>query len=841
MQEPNVPGQDPVQKQTEVLTSALVPGGALVTGAANAVSQTLPLVEKLDKSVALISQKMGDGMRLSQSIKENLSKGAESVISIGGVFENATALQSDFLDVFGKNITLQSETYDELFATQQVSGVAAKTLMESFADAGFATKNITKEMRSVVEIAQSLGVNASAVSSKVTQNLDKLNRFGFQGGIDGLAKMAAQSAVLRTNMDQVFNIAEDLMSPEKAIEMSSALQRLGATTTSLVDPLKLMDLAQNDVGELQNQLGQLFKQYTTFDEKSQKFEIMPSARRDLKAIAQELGMSVDEVTKFAIGTADVEKKLSEISFQGLDVDEDTQKMIANMATMGKGGEYEITTKDEGTVSLQDFLKKYQGKEDELKKYFESEAAAAAETPEDKMIAQAKEQLGALGQISATLNTMNTTIGLAVGGTQAGQEILKLAQKNIEIQTKDFIENFGAANKNFTDGLNALASNLKKANEEGDFSLALTSFKDFGKIILDQAVATTQGVLSGYGEAVGMNLDIDINSIKEKIEGAISSFTTGVSSVATTLTTIKDTLTSAFSGLGDIVGTIKSKIGMEDGEIDIGGGTNIVTYSEGVIQPIETEIGDKIMVYKNETKPEKEYLTEQISQVENKATPNQNTGNQINNTLTQIANNVNSSLSSINQNAQQNTMTTNNNNFETLNEMVQKMAEQKEPTFNVVIPKSIEGEQSQNVSETKNETIFLQNQLKSFSDIKLNEKTTETNLNKINEVFLKQTELLKPEQIKPTAILEQKELKTENTEETIKSLMSQTNTRNENIVSGGEPIRVTMDYNVKIDGNGINTLTAQQLEPILNKMLKENNNTQQAVMRAIENADFGLKT
>lgn len=889
MQEtPSVPSQDQTTTKTETLTGALVPGQAIIESSINAVQQALPLVEKIDKAAAVISQKMGDGMKLSEAVKQNLSAGVESVRGLGGTFENATAIQQDFSDIFGRNVVLQKDTYGELFATSQVTGVASKTLLENFADAGIATKNITKEMRTVVEIAQSLGVNASAVSSRVTQNLDKLNRFGFQGGIDGLARMAAQSAVLRTNMDSVFNIAEDLMSPEKAIEMSSALQRLGATTTSLVDPLKLMDLAQNDVGELQNQLGQLFKQYTTFDEKSQKFQIMPSARRDLKMIAQELGMSVEEVTKFAIGTADVEKKLSEISFEGLNIDEDTQNMIANMATMGEGGEYEITTKDEGTVSLQEFLKKYQGREDELKNYFESEAAAAAETPEDKMLAQAKEQLGALGDINATLNKVNDSIGLAVGGSKLGQEILDLAKKNIEIQTEDFLKNFGTSSEAFTTGLNDLAVKLKAAKEGGDFDAGLQAFQDFGKLMLTQTTETATGVLQKYGEVIGKDLNLDLTKIQTDITNAISSFTGGVGGIADTLVTIKGALTSAFTDLGDIIGKVKEKIGMQDGEINVGGQTNIVTYTEGAIQPIETEIGDKIMVYKNETKPEGEYLTEQLSQVEKKVTPQQNIGDEISNTLNQISNNTNNTLVTTTQsnqqtsqimnqfdtlsqnvnkiaNAQSNQQTNQTTNqFDSLTQIVEKISTQKEPTFNVVVPKTTEGgmtEEKNLVNESLIESISNQTNSQNlisqnFMDMKSTEQKSVSDLNKINEtltqsvkneskkseLFLQETQLTQPEVVRPATVLERTELENRTVnEDVIKNLMlmsQTTNTKSESVVSGGEPIKVSMDYNIKLEGNGLSNLTAQRLEPIMIKILKENNNTQQAVEMALKNVKFG---
>ena len=117
--------------------------------------------------------------------------------------------------------------------------------------------------------------------------MNYMNQFTFQGGVEGLAKMAAQAVSLRINMDSTLNLANRLFDPENAIETAAAMQRLGATQSDLLDPLRLMDLAQNDPTELQNQIAEMSKQFVQLN-KDGNFEIMPGARRQLMEFRRHL-------------------------------------------------------------------------------------------------------------------------------------------------------------------------------------------------------------------------------------------------------------------------------------------------------------------------------------------------------------------------------------------------------------------------------------------------------------------------------------------------------------------------------------------------------------------------
>ena len=267
-------------------------------------------------------------------------------------------------------------------------------------------------MKKVVDIATQSGVNAADVSAKVLQNMDALNKYNFEGGVSGLAKMAAQASLLRIDMSQTLAFAEKVFDPEGAIEMAAAMQRLGVSQSSLLDPLKMMDLAQNDPAELQNQIAQMSKQFVQLG-KDGNFEIMPGAKRQMREISKAMGIPYEQLTKMALGSAELEDKMSKIRFPDLPgLDEDKQKMIANMAEMGAGGKYEVQVKDEQTgETVTKAL-------DQLNEKDVANLEKMANTAPKTMEELAVSQLSVTEKMAADIKSLADQTGLGVARTKA---------------------------------------------------------------------------------------------------------------------------------------------------------------------------------------------------------------------------------------------------------------------------------------------------------------------------------------------------------------------------------------------------------------------------------------
>ena len=388
---------------------------SLTTTFKSPLSESLKTVLEIDDKFASIVSKMGQGQDYTAGIKKNLAEGAFEVVKLGGSIESATKLQEAFLDATGKNVILSSDAYKGLFAIQQTTGVAADTLLGSLENVGMSIKDSSELMYGVVETSQKLGVNAKAVSSLVAANLGMLNRFGFENGVEGLTRMAAKASALRINMETVTNLADGLLDPEKSIEFASTLSRLGSVSSDLVDPLRLMNLAQNDVGELQNQLGSMFKSYVNFDETTKKFELFPQGRMMLREFSKELNIPIDQIEKMAFGTAKLDRALQEIDFGGFGaaLDEDTKEAIANMSQMNAEGKYEIVTKSGDKQDIQTFLNSFNGSSEQLQKYVSELQTEQGKSPEEKLVDLSTQQLGKTNEMVAILNSYKLSTGLAL--------------------------------------------------------------------------------------------------------------------------------------------------------------------------------------------------------------------------------------------------------------------------------------------------------------------------------------------------------------------------------------------------------------------------------------------
>jgi hypothetical protein len=367
------------------------------------------VIETLDEGTSSLLKQFGVGQQMAQTLNATMADAVSNVRTLGGDIADVIKTQQEASKSLQRNVILSAEVNKDLYATVRVTGQEVGTLVSGFKDVGIGAGRVADEMKNVVDIAAQSGVNAADVSAKVLQNMDALNKYNFEGGVSGLAKMAAQASLLRIDMSQTLAFAEKVFDPEGAIEMAAAMQRLGVSQSSLLDPLKMMDLAQNDPAELQNQIAQMSKQFVQLG-KDGNFEIMPGAKRQMREISKAMGIPYEQLTKMALGSAELEDKMSKIRFPDLPgLDEDKQKMIANMAEMGKGGKYEVQVTDEETG--QTITKALDELNEKDVANLEKMANTAPKTMEDL----AKDQLSTLNSINAAIRGTADKTGLALAG------------------------------------------------------------------------------------------------------------------------------------------------------------------------------------------------------------------------------------------------------------------------------------------------------------------------------------------------------------------------------------------------------------------------------------------
>ena len=311
----------------------------LVTAVGGLVKQSIGNLMKIEDQ--LIERVMGAGGFVGDIGKGMMKELNEAMITASDLGMNV----DDFMDA--TKVMLESSGRMAIYNRQAItSGVEAslaytkstKTLLENtekFRDVGYGLQDAAEAIDRIGNRSVSLGLNAKNVSEGLIKNIDKLNQFGFQNGIDGLSKMVQEAQALNFNVENTFKVASDLFDPSKAIELTANMQVLGGAVGDLNNPLKLMYDATNNVEGLQTSILGAARSLATYNSEQGRFEVSGANLRRAKAMADALGISMGDLTSAAVKGASKMQAMNELMvFPGLSKDQ--REFMSNLATM-KGG------------------------------------------------------------------------------------------------------------------------------------------------------------------------------------------------------------------------------------------------------------------------------------------------------------------------------------------------------------------------------------------------------------------------------------------------------------------------------------------------------------------------
>jgi hypothetical protein len=477
----------------------------------------------------------------AQSVME-LSSG---VISFEDALVSSTKILAEIQEATRTTLIGNEENIRQIYTTTQATGIASKDLISSFKQQGAALSSIPKTMQKVVDYTRSIGMNVKAVSSDVIKNLDKLNLYNFNNGVEGLTKMVAKAQLLSVPMEKVLKIADDVFDPEKAVNLSASLQRLGVATGDLLDPLRLMDLGQNNPEELTNQIVEMSKRFTYFNEENQKFEILPGAKRELREIAETIGMSSSELATMALQSSTLSDKMSKIRFPRLEtgpISKEQEMLIANLSELQTEGKF----KGQYTVKVEQVDAQGQRTGETVEK------SVAELTPEDiKILGQsaqpkelediAKDQLSAMNRVANNTAVMASQGKKSVFASKTGQEtrrdiyqestitadaVLRAFEKTIAPKMNDGTED---VLKTFKTNLMRTLSSIETVATTGDFS----GFASGLNIDMSTEMTNLRNTVSRAGDVIGdfgTTIEAEKQKIKEKkreaLEGVQNAQNTG---------------------------------------------------------------------------------------------------------------------------------------------------------------------------------------------------------------------------------------------------------------------------------------------------------------------------
>ena len=488
---------------------------------------------------AQTTREIGAGGESADAIRKSIAGSVAGIQKLGYSAEDAVKKAKEtaveLSQTTGKNTQYNDELFGKLISSSNLTGKSVKELSGSYTNIGYSLESVSEKTAKVFDIARANGLNGKLVSDQMLNNISAMDKYTFQGGIDGLSKMAAQSVQMRVEMSSTLSLADKLLDPEKAIDMAATLQRLGVVQSDLLDPIRLMNLSQNDPAELQRQIGEMTKEFVKLNKETGQMEILPGGRERLRAIGRELDIPYEQLTNMARASSEIGSKLSNIKFPDM-ATEEQKTLIANMSRLNDKNEFVISVNgvDE---NLDDFIanstKNGELSNDMLKKL------------EPKTTEQlAQEQLTQLQLINTTIGTIGVSRGLAQAVSSPTIEASKMSQAFNESVANILREIAGGSTRDITTKRNL----FNPMSDEGDNEMG-NMIKMFKESIFD--------LPKGYEQA-----NVEIKKLPEPFDNVIGELTKKLGLLS--------------QGIGGVLSEITKKVKIqpgndfirtEDGDID----------------------------------------------------------------------------------------------------------------------------------------------------------------------------------------------------------------------------------------------------------------------------------
>jgi len=314
-----------------------------VKGTSEMVSFLGKELEKIQKQEVELRNKINSELgltgELSRQFRNNIFETLPAATAMGFSFEDVKDYsvqmveQTGKMTTFGKDVLQESQKTARAFYGDLYRLGAA---LDSFDKIGIGAKDAIKEIDKAGKSSLTLGLNARKVVADVGANMDKLNTIGFKNGVEGLTRMVQKSIEFNMNIEKVKTMAEKLFDPDQAIALSAELQAIGGAIGDFNDPLKLMYMATNDAGGLQDAMIGVAGSLATYNTELGRFEITGANLRKSKALADQMGMSMEEMSKTAIKAAERSSAATALLSSGLQIDEKEKEFLTNISKMEGG-------------------------------------------------------------------------------------------------------------------------------------------------------------------------------------------------------------------------------------------------------------------------------------------------------------------------------------------------------------------------------------------------------------------------------------------------------------------------------------------------------------------------
>jgi hypothetical protein len=293
----------------------------------------------------------GVGSENAQILKERLYEAGQEMISFSKkqmdpleAFKKAASIQEAYSKTLARNVFISKENITEIAMASELTNVSVDSLTKGFVGAGRSINNIGEQMGKVAKTVVGMGVNVAGVSDNVVKYIGKLDLYNFKGGIEGLARMTAESAKLGINMEKIFAKTDELLDPDKAIDFANSLSQLGFAASELSDPIRVMFLAENDPEQFTKELTKLTDSMFQFNKETGEVDLLKGNRRMIQELSKITGQSEEDLIRMGKRAKENAMVMEELKYTPFS-DED-KELISGLAKYKPGEGFTVTMRDD---------------------------------------------------------------------------------------------------------------------------------------------------------------------------------------------------------------------------------------------------------------------------------------------------------------------------------------------------------------------------------------------------------------------------------------------------------------------------------------------------------------
>lgn len=550
---------------------------------------------EMDKAIKQSALDMGKFGENTKALQTTIRGTALATNQWGMGVKELSKLQSSFGDELGRNVMMGNEGLEAvsaMAAATQLGVEGAAKLTAEMDNQGLSAGRTAKYVEQTMNDTSKMGLNAAKVIKNIQNNMKMLNKYNFKGGAKGLVKMAQTTAKLGVDMNFVAGMAEKLFDIEGAVDMSAQLQVMGGEWSKLADPFKLMYMARNDMEGLTEAMGEAAASSAHFNKENGEFEISGLEMHRLRKIAEQTGVSYDELATagknaakfsriktqigFSMGSGKENEEMKEFLMNTAQLDEKGRAFIIDMkgdtkllSELGAGGDTLIKAEMANQATLAERAKAAQSFDEKILNLINM-----VKTTMLPIIDGIDEVLGPLvdSLFSKDSTAAFVDLGRQIGNFVKGglQMIKPLAEMALAMGPKGIFYTFLATKLTgfLFSKLSWIANGLLLAQ---GFNMGAASGNAMGGMLnLTKGSMLKAGGLGIAGAAVGMGTDYLVeNQRKKGNQGAADAINVGGSAASGALTG---------AAIGSLIPVIGTAIGAIAGGL-IGGGMALFKNSQ----------------------------------------------------------------------------------------------------------------------------------------------------------------------------------------------------------------------------------------------------------------------